>query len=558
MAQQQVNVNVASVGFNGLNTEDSPITQDYSFASVADNAVIDGYGRVGARKAFDAETTTFPSLTSIVGATSHVLEVDKVGGSTINGVVSIIMAVRNLGYDAGGNLVGTGYHMLERDGGTLTEITLPAISDDSTLPSCQIVTTDDRYYVFSATNETMVWNGTAMTLISAETGYYGIQNVPAGSQVAPTFQRGMAAYGRIWAAGHEGDNQTLYYSDLLIGASAYTVDGLDSLSTAGKLNVLENWPDGRDSIVGVAAHNNRVVIFGRQNILIFNAGYGDPAEAASGFALEDTISNVGCVSRDCIINIGTDLLFMDDSGVRSLGRTIQERSSPMGNLTNKVRNDISGLIGQTVDKAGISMEYDAANNFVLALFPEQQLAYCLDMKSYQTQGLAKVTRWTDCNFNNMLYIEEASLPLLLLGGKIDTGIMQYSGYTSATGSPYTFKYYSNQMNFGEPAKTKFPKQIDYTIISSQFAGVAFAKWGYDSTNVYKSKQLTLQANTPAFWGEGEYGVATYGASDSILKRYKVNINGSGEALDIGLEVTIDGNGVSLQEINVQTLIGRIN
>ena len=558
MAQQQINVNVASVGFNGLNTEDSPITQDYSFAAVADNAVIDNYGRVGARKAFDEETTTFPSLTPIGGATSHVLEVDVVGGNTINGTVSVIMAVRNLGYDAGGSLVGTGYHMLRRDGGTLIEITLPAINDTSTLPTCQIVITDDRYYILSETNEVMVWNGTTMTLISAEVGYYGIQSVPAGGQVAPTFQRGMAAYGRIWAAGHEGDNQTLYYSDLLIGASNYTVDGLDPLSTAGKLNVLENWPDGRDAIVGVASHNNRIVIFGRQNILIFNAGYGDPADPASGFVLEDTISNVGCVSRDSIINIGTDVLFMDDSGIRSLGRTIQERSSPMGNLTNKVRNDISGLISATVSKPSISMVYDAANNFVLALFPEEQLAYCLDMKSYQTQGLAKVTRWTDCIFNDMLYIEESSTPLLLLAGKGGTGVMQYNGYTTANGSPYTFKYYSNQMNFGEPAKTKFPKQIDYTIISSQFDGVAHAKWGYDSTNVYKSKRLTLLANNPAFWATGEYGVATYGESDSILKRYRVNINGSGEALDIGLEVTIDGNGVSLQEINVQTLIGRTN
>ena len=558
MAQQQINVNIPSVGSSGLNTEDSPITQDYSYAAVADNAVIDNFGRIGAREAFSTDTLTFPVLPAIATAVTHEVTLDVIEGSLINELPSILCTGRNIGYDADGNVVGTNYYIFERVGSALVEITLPAVTDLSKLSLAQIVPTDDRYYIFSPTNEVMVWNGTTITLISAAIGYYGIQLVPSGAQVAPTFDRGIAAYGRVWATGHGGDSNTIYYSDLLIGASAYTVDGLDPASTAGKLNVLENWPNGKDTIVGLSAHNNRLIVFGREAILVYNAGYGDPADAASGFTLEDTITNVGCVSKYSLVNIGTDVLFVDETGVRSLGRTIQERSSPMGNLTNKVRKQFSDVVSETEDSQTIRMEYDPSNNFAVVLFSEQELAYCLDMKAYRAEGLAKITRWTDCFFNDLTYVDSYLNPVMLLAGMKGKGVLGYSGYLSSSGNTYILKYYSNQLTFGEPARTKFIKQIDYTIISSITPSFAYAKWGYDGLNTYKSKYLILESTVPAYFGIAKFNIGIFGTTPTTIKRYRVNTGGAGESVKIGIEVTIDGNGCSLQEINVQTLIGRIN
>ena len=557
MAQQQINVNIASVGFNGLNTEDSPITQDSSFADVADNAVIDKFGRIGARKAFSSDTATFPTLPAIPTAVSEEIIIDIIEGGTIAGVANVIMTGRNVGYDIDGNVVGTDYYMFNRNGSSLEEITLPAVNDKSSFQYAEIIPTDDRFYVCSEGNEVMIWNGTNLSLISSQVGYQGIQNIPAGAQVAPTFTGALAAFGRIWGYGHEGDANTIYYSDLLIGASNYTVDGIDPLSTAGKLNVLENWPNGRDSIVGLAAHNNRLIVFGIENMLIYDAGYGDPADPASGFTLEDTISNVGLVSRDAVVNIGSDVLFADHDGVRSVGRTIQERSSPMGNLTVKVRQDVGGVISDTIDKRSIKMAYDHANNFAVLLLSEQSLAYCLDLKSYLSTGLAKITRWTDCYFNDIEFIEEEGLPKLYLGCRDGIGVGLYDGYVSAQ-NDYIFKYYSNQLNFGEPAKLKFLKQIDYTIISGLAPTTGFAKWGYDTLSTYKSKSLAFDAQPSSLYGVAEFGIAKYGDSDSVYKRYKVNTSGNGESVKVGLEATINGNSLSLQEINIQTLIGRTN
>jgi hypothetical protein len=41
MAQPLQNITIAAPAFKGLNTQDSPLTSDPSFAAVADNCVID-------------------------------------------------------------------------------------------------------------------------------------------------------------------------------------------------------------------------------------------------------------------------------------------------------------------------------------------------------------------------------------------------------------------------------------------------------------------------------------------------------------------------------------
>lgn len=557
MAQQQININLPSIGSSGLNTEASPVTQDYSFASVADNAIIDSFGRIAARLAFRTDTETLPTLAPIASAVTYNLIIDVVEGGSINGASSVICTARNVGLDAGGAEVGTDYYIFERTGNSMTEVAYPALLDPSTLQTAHIVVTDDRFYIFSSSNETLIWDGSTVTLISAQAGYIGIQNGVAGPQVAPTFDRGMAAFGRIWASGHEGDPNTIYYSDLLLGASNYTVDGIDPLSTAGKINVLENWPNGKDSITAIAAHNNKIIVFGSEAILVFSAGYGDPADPASGFTLEDTITNVGCVSKYSLVNIGSDILFVDETGVRSLGRTIQERSSPMGNLTNNIRRVFSDSVQNTNNTSTIKMVHDHSNNIVLVLFSEQGLSYCLDMKAYRSAGLAKVTRWTGCYFNDMAYIDANAAPLLILGGTANKGYLRYAGYSSAVDS-YILKWYSQDLNFGEPTRTKLVKQIDYTIVSSAALGSAQAKWAYDYGQANKSKGLSLTATPADYYAESEYTEAQYGGSEAVIKRYKVNTGGSGETIKIGLEAIIDGNGCSLQEINIQTLIGRIN
>ena len=64
MAQELKSINLVAPGFKGINTEDSPLSQDPSFAEVADNAVIDKRGRIAARKGYNVTTTNKTELGS--------------------------------------------------------------------------------------------------------------------------------------------------------------------------------------------------------------------------------------------------------------------------------------------------------------------------------------------------------------------------------------------------------------------------------------------------------------------------------------------------------------
>ena len=64
MAQQLQSINLVAPAFKGVNTEDSPLAQDPSFAEVADNAVIDKRGRIASRKGHSVLTTNKTALGS--------------------------------------------------------------------------------------------------------------------------------------------------------------------------------------------------------------------------------------------------------------------------------------------------------------------------------------------------------------------------------------------------------------------------------------------------------------------------------------------------------------
>jgi len=64
------------------------------------------------------------------------------------------------------------------------------------------------------------------------------------------------------------------------------------------------------------------------------------------FKLHDTVEGVGCVARDSVQHTGTDIVFLSDSGVRSFGRVIQEKSMPMRDISRNVRNDLVRYVSE--------------------------------------------------------------------------------------------------------------------------------------------------------------------------------------------------------------------
>ena len=563
--QQQQNITIPAPGSMGLNTEQSPTAQDGTFCLTANNAIIDQYGRVGSRKAFATLTKTYNlNYTFNVTRDRDEMEVLTMATGSIDGVQYVVALVKIEQYNTGGSVVQTDRFLctLDKVGDEwqLNEIAAYTGTDPVTLDKAKIVSFNDAFYVFSEGNEAIVWDGTTHGPLFSGT--------PDVDYIAPQDDTGViasaidgdvacAAYGRLWVSGVNGDYNVIHYSDLLIATQWYDgrATSKDSLNTGGLIDLREYWPAGSDDVRAIVAHNNALFVFGRRSILVWGNPTGDPA-AEGGIFLQDAISNIGCVSRDAIAVTGNDVLFVDDTGVRSLGRTIQEKSVPLGDLTLNVRKDISTVIQATIDKDTISIDYWPEESVSVVTFPEQGLAYVLDMRQQSPTGGSRITRWDNCVHNRSLYVELTTGSMVLLGSNNSQGILEYAGYQQWDGKAYVFSYVSPAMTLGQPANLKFIKQIDYTCVSTFTEGNATARWSFDYRTPARTRSLSISAAPPSKFGEALYTVGTYGGAQSTIKRYKVNAKGSGEALIIGINMDIGGNSFSLQEVNIQTLLGR--
>jgi len=567
MAQQLQNITVQAPGFAGINSQDSPISIDQSFAATASNCIIDEYGRIGARKGY-TEVSTHSSTATQLG-TSRGIEalheyVKRDGTKTV--------------FSAGNNKIFTGTT-------TLTPVTLP---DPYTITAnnWKIITFNNDVYFFQRGHKALKSTAGSTTLVE----------VVDGSHYAPEANEVIGGFAKLWAADVLGNKHTVYWSDTLIGSSWHG-------GTSGSLDLTNVFPSGDDEVVALSVFNNFLVIFCKRSIIVYSG-----ASSPANMVLHDTVEGVGCIARDSIQHTGTDIIFLSEDGVRSFGRTIQEKSMPMRDISNNVRTELTQLVRQQTNP--IKSIYSADEAFYLLSLQDSRTVYCFDMRTTLPDGANRVTTWGGVNPRSLALLQDGSIYF----GRED-GIFKYGGYQD-NGNAYEMIYYSNPMNFGNSTNLKFLKKFNITIIGN-VASPTTLVWGYDYTGNYNKTTFgTALENTPiSEYNSAQFGDNTttliapsstgtylgafssaptttevnalyYNTTESKLyywsgsawveettvdsayiaskftagvdiQRPRINTSGSGTVVTIGIESTINGAPYSIQQIDVHALLGRL-
>lgn len=511
MAEQLLTTTIQAPGFMGLNLQDSSVSLDNGYATVAQNCVIDKFGRIGARKGW---TTAHTTVTALTGS-----YVKAIGELIDNSGTSYIIA-------AGANklfkLVGT----------ALTEITYGGGGSAPTISGSnwQMAALNGVLYLYQVGHDPLVFDPAVSTTtykrVSEKTGSLGtLQNSNCV----------ISAYGRTWSANTSTDKNTIQFSDLLAGH-------IVSTGTSGTLNVAEIWPNGADEVIALAAHNGFLMIFGRRQILIYS-GAQDP----SAMTLADSISGVGCLARDSVVVTGGDVLFLSDTGVRSLMRTIQEKSAPMREVSLNVKDSLIDEIAaeQAADIKAIYSDKDA---FYLLSLPVSNIVYCFDMRTQLQNGAARTTTWQQITPRAFCYTRSKDL---LLGQSGFIG--KYNNYLDNTTS-YRLKYYTNYFDFGSPTSVKILKKINTTFVGGNGANVT-VKYGFDFSSSYLSRRIRLGNINIAEYGISEYNIGEYTAG-VVFDNKNINASGSGNVLQIGIETEVNDFEISLQKLDCYVKAGR--
>jgi hypothetical protein len=505
MADQLKPLTIVAPGFYGLNTQDSSVTLPKEFALRADNAVIDQFGRIAARRGWDNVNTSvgFNSTEPVV-----IHQVVKEDGSTE--ILSI-----------GDNKIYSG----------TTSLTLKYTGSTWTAQNWKVVTFNGLTYFFQRDHAPIVYDHTtgAYSLMTAYTGYTG--TVPQANEV-------LAAYGRLWVADTTTNKTLVSWSDTLIGYKW-------SAGSSGSVDIESVFTNGTDSVVALAAFNGRLIIFCKRSIVVYSGASSNPT---SNLALEEVIDGVGCISRDSIQDVGTDILFLSDTGVRSLGRVIQEKSAPIFDVSRNVRDDLISDVIANEGTDNIRSVYYEKDGFYLLSLPTRGLSYCFDTKQRLQDYSCKTTLWTLapkslCSTNDKkLYIGRTGY------------IGEYTG-TSDNSETFKFAYYTAHIDGSSPAILKILKKLVLLVIGGQGTRITF-RWGTDYGTNYSTNQTTLASFTRSEYNIAQYNINEFN-SGLLINSVKKPISGSGRVFQIGIEADIGSDIFSIQQLDAFVKTGRV-
>jgi len=549
MAQPQVNISLTAPGFAGVNTQDSPLDMEVQYAAEADNCVIDNFGRISSRKGFKYITTN----------------PDVLGGGPVETVFEFLRQ------DTGAQFIfacGNNKIFIQQTVAPfeLVELTLPALYTITANDWC-IASLNNKCFFVQAGHEPLVFEPSVST-----TALRAFDDGSGG----PTWSIGYpnvchAAFGRLFLGEFDNSKEIVWYSSLLNGDS-YTGSG------AGTFTTNWYWPSGFDNISAIHAHNNFLVVFGKSNILL----YTTDTDVDNNLKLIDTIENIGCVARDSIVSTGIDLMFLDGTGVRSLNRTVQEKSVPVGDISRNVRQDLQNQI-RSADNSTISAVFDTNESIYITFVPSAPVAYVFDTwNPLPPYGAARVTTWSRLRVQCGVRLNNGNSVFGGLGG-----VYTYEGgndiYLDSNEDPVVeeipMTYITHPMDFNSPSNLVFPKQVDVTVLGA-LDGTLTLKWGYDYLPAVEPRAIrkALTTATPTFFypagtdvdttpNIGEYfdpnnpaaveGVTGFYTSSSTFNVLKYNIWGSGRNIRLGFFASTFGFPISIQEINIQALQGRI-
>ena len=538
MAGRLQSSTISAPGFLGVNTQESSVDLASGYALEAYNCVIDKFGRIGARRGWQKvnSSTNSDLVANDIEFIYNIPETDVTlcaGNNLIlskaSGASTLVTEVDTTVADQPGTGT-TAYTITGNDwmGASIVYGEGPDISPHA--------------YLAQAGHLPLVYHKLGAS--HAHTGAYGFNLLSDAGSVPTTYASPsdfkpnvvIGAYGRTWWADIVNDEQTLYFSALLDGTNLATGD-------SGYLSLIDVFPNG-DEIVGLAAHNGFLIIFGRRNIAV----YANPIDVTR-LELVDLVANVGCIARDSIVNTGTDVMFLSDTGVRSIARVIQEKSAPINDISFNVRDDLVSFVeSQGTNTIKIKAAYYPKDAFYILTLPTSKYVFCFDLRGRLQNGAARVTIWDS--------IEPTALHVTYTGDLLigKAGYLgKYTGHLDDTAT-YKMKYFTNHFDLGGPTTLKFLKKGNFTVVGGVGQNVVI-KYGFDYVNSYRDIRKTLKAGTVTQYNIDEYSIGEY-TNGLALEEVKSNLAGSGSIIQLGFEADINQNPLSIQKIDVYVKAGK--
>ena len=380
---------------------------------------------------------------------------------------------------------------------------------------------------------------------------------------------GMGFYGKLWCGGITEAKDVVYYSVLLDGDD-WTGSG------SGYIDLKTVW--GTDEIVALAPFYGQLIIFGKNNIAVYDNPY-----AGGTLALNEVIKGIGCVSRDSVQAIADDLVFLSETGLRSFARTSEKDKLPMQDLSLAIKDTLIRNISNSTNVKSVYVENEG---IYIMSFVDNNINYVFDFKHRTPLNTPRITTWTfDANREpaSMAYTELYSG---LLVGQKDGGIAGYEGFIDVdlswdsgavnTNAAYTSDITSVWIPLGQTVSSSLLKRL-LLVLEGGSGSVLSLRWYKDFNSIASATTLIeLRPDTTGSTALWNASTSLYGATTAThthdaavhpasskytpiygLKEYRTPLAGSAKHLKLNMSIQSNGYDASIQDLTLLHKEGKI-
>ena len=505
---------IGTPGWRGLNKQQSGAVLPPGWATTALNLVLDDQGRMSVRAGTRAVSTSgIPGPVDATIQQAHYY-LDR------NGTEVLIAAANN--------------KLWRLDGLSWTDITGTA-----TTP------TADNWQFANFNGKVVGWQEAHNPIVMSTSGG-SFSDIAPSSGTVPLGRAVLAAWGRLWVL----DKDTLYFSDLLDETGWAT-------GTAGSLLLTQVWPEGVDIPVGLAEFNDSLVIFGQSQIVLYG-GPDDPASPFSSFQKEEGIAGLGCVARDSIRNVGRDIMFLSNKGMRTLGRVIQEKSKPVTDAAPQVRDF---LLQQAADgpAENIKSAFAEFQGFYVLILESTVLVF--DLRNTLEDGSFRVTEWQPryraiaADKDGKLVLSQDNDMYRYQGRKDNVAADGSGGDTIRMEFEGVWNDFEDGSGIGQ--RVKHLKRVKIFVNGGAGQTVAF-RWAVD----YQSRTVQRNIDIPPGENEARWGVARYSvdfySGEFTFNTETTNASRSGQVIKIGIITDVDGVPFAIDRVTLWATVGKLS
>ena len=301
---------------------------------------------------------------------------------------------------------------------------------------------------------------------------------------------------------------TLFFgkSSILTFSAPADDTNFDTGDGAGLINV-------GDVIIGLIPFKNNLVIFGRNRIRILTG------QSSQNFVLEAFTDKVGCVAADSISEVGGDVAYLSQEGVRFLSDTDRSGNFAVNVASRRIRKEITKLIG----------DY---NSFQAVTIPSKSqyriFGYATNLNSKFSEGFSG-TQFTDQGQNDFRWSQLVGFKVrcaysytvpageLIVFSNNDGFVYQMDVGNSFEGKNIPWAFNTHYISFTDPTvrKTVFKVNL-YVRLKGNFQSTFSMNIDFNSISSVQPPALTLAAeeDSTSLFGNPNaiFGVSTFGST----------------------------------------------